>query len=563
MLDRIPVASWFPAQDPADCSLCHDARSALSQEALRVAGEIALAATTRGHVAPLVEAVVARLGVAIGSGRVTLLVPAPGGMWRVFASSDLIDTHDLMVGADRYPELLEVRRTGTPFIAPAVEAAPELGVARPILLAAGIHALAAYPIFLAPGTSDPVVLKVSLHRPPEPSQLLLATLVAHILVHRVGRLQRSRVAHQLGLSVPQDGEYDPTTVLRLVPLAAAVVDPAGRVLHANSRALWLLRDRSERGQHGAVTLQTRPGQPWLAAAPRWEANLLTANGEVAVLGWSNSVGAGRTLVLLEPHPEGRRRSRERTMHRTLAGKLKELEAANVRLEEYARLRERFVSDAAHELKTPLSILRSYLEILVDDLADGLSAEQREVVRAAAHGAQRLQRLMEELLDLAALEGGHLQLVLERVPAQEAAQAVVDELRPLAAQADVGLHIEAGPLLALRADPERLRQVLRNLVENGVKYTEVGGAVFVGFERRGDRGIVAVRDTGVGIAEDALPHIFEEFVRAASPRPVDGAGLGLAIVRRLVHAMGGQVRAESRPGVGSHFFVELPLWTGQG
>ncbi|MFI5167664.1 MAG: sensor histidine kinase [Thermoanaerobaculales bacterium] len=563
MLDRIPVASWFPAQDPADCSLCRDARTALTPEALRVAGEIALAVTTRGHAAQLVEAVATRLGAAIGAGHATILVPAPGGMWRVLTSSDPADTHDLMVDTDRYPELLEVRRTGTPFIAPAVEAAPELELARPILLAAGVRCLAAYPIFVAPGSSDPVVLKISLQRPPEPSQLLLATLAAHLLVHRLGRPQQSRVAHQLGLTTPGDGEYDPTTVLRLLPLAAAVVDPSGKVLHANNRALWLLRDRWTSGGRGAITLHTRPERAWLSAASRWDAHVFTPNGELAALGWSSPVGTDRTLVLVEPHPEARRRSRERKMRLILAEKLKELEAANIRLEEYARLRGRFVSDAAHELKTPLAILRSYLEILLDDLTEGFSADQREFLRAAAHGAQRLQRLVEELLDLAALESGHLQIVLEQVSPQEAARAVVEELHPLAAQGDVGVHLEAAPTLALRGDPERLKQVLRNLVENGVKYTQPGGDVFVSFQRRGDRGLISVRDTGVGIAAEALPHIFEEFVRVPGRRPVDGAGLGLAIVRRLVQAMGGQVWAESRPGVGSQFFVELPVWTGQG
>src|SRR5208337_5302633 len=122
------------------------------------------------------------------------------------------------------------------------------------------------------------------------------------------------------------------------------------------------------------------------------------------------------------------------------------------------------------------------------------------------------RLVEELLDLAALESGHFQIVLEQVSAREAAQAVVEELRPLAAQGEVGLHLEPAPALALRADSERLKQVLRNLVENGVKYTRPGGDVFVRGERRGDRGVISVRDTGVGIPADSLPPIFGELVR---------------------------------------------------
>jgi signal transduction histidine kinase len=563
MFDRIPVTSWFPPQELTDCPLCRDATAVLSRDALRVAGDIALAITTRGHVGRLAEAVVERLGATLGAGRASVLVPEPAGRWRVFASSERGHAHDLVVDAERYPELAEVRRTGAPFIARDVETSAELEPARAVLQAAGVRCVAAYPIFLATGRGDAVVLKITLHRQPEPAELLLATLIAHLLVHRLGGMQPARVAHQLGVSVtPSDG-YDPATLLRLLPIAALVVDGTGRVLHANNRAVWLLHDREQGSSNAAITLSTRPERCWLATSGRWEAHLLSGNGEMPVLGWSNLVGAERTLVLIEPHPAARHTAHERQMRRTLAEKLEELEAANIRLEEHARSRERFVSDAAHELKTPLAILRSYLETMSDDLADGLSAQQREFLQAATHGAGRLQRLVEEMLDLAALEGGHLPLVLGQVPVRDAAQPVLDELAPLAAQGGVALRCEPGEPLVLRADVERLRQVLRNLVENGLKYTEPGGAVVVSWRRQGDSAVVAVCDTGVGIAAKALPRIFDEFVRVNGRRAVDGAGLGLGIVRRLVQAMGGQVWAESRPGAGSRFLVELPLWTGEG
>jgi signal transduction histidine kinase len=563
MFDRIPVTSWFPPQELTDCPLCRDATAVLSRDALRVAGDIALAITTRGHVGRLAEAVVERLGAALGAGRASVLVPEPAGRWRVFASSERGHAHDLVVDAERYPELAEVRRTGAPFIARDVETSAELEPARAVLQAAGVRCVAAYPIFLATGRGDAVVLKITLHRQPEPAELLLATLIAHLLVHRLGGMQPARVAHQLGVSVtPSDG-YDPATLLRLLPIAALVVDGTGRVLHANNRAVWLLHDREQGSSNAAINLSTRPERCWLATSGRWEAHLLSGSGEMPVLGWSNLVGAERTLVLIEPHPAARHTAHERQMRRTLAEKLEELEAANIRLEEHARSRERFVSDAAHELKTPLAILRSYLETMSDDLADGLSAQQREFLQAATHGAGRLQRLVEEMLDLAALEGGHLPLVLGQVPVRGAAQPVLDELAPLAAQGGVALRCEPGEPLVLRADVERLRQVLRNLVENGLKYTEPGGAVVVSWHRQGDSAVVAVCDTGVGIAAEALPRIFDEFVRVNGRRAVDGAGLGLGIVRRLVQAMGGQVWAESRPGAGSRFLVELPLWTGEG
>ncbi|HPC83021.1 MAG TPA: HAMP domain-containing sensor histidine kinase [Thermoanaerobaculaceae bacterium] len=246
----------------------------------------------------------------------------------------------------------------------------------------------------------------------------------------------------------------------------------------------------------------------------------------------------------------------------LPARLAELEAANRRLEELARLRARFVSDAAHELKTPLAILRSYLEALSTDLVAGLDREQRDFLAAAEEGARRLQRLVEELLDLAALESGNLPLQLGAVDAPSALRDAFEELRPLACRGGVDLRL--GPLASVtaRADPVRLAQVLRNLLDNALKYTPPGGQVRLACRRRGNHAVLEVTDTGVGIPAEELPRIFDEFFRARHTPASDGAGLGLAIVRRLVQAMGGRIDVTSQRGAGSRFAVELPAWTGE-
>lgn len=246
----------------------------------------------------------------------------------------------------------------------------------------------------------------------------------------------------------------------------------------------------------------------------------------------------------------------------LPAKVAELEAANRRLEELARLRTRFVSDAAHELKTPLAILRSYLEALGTDLIAGLDPQQREFLAAATQGARRLQRLVEELLDLAALESGNLALRLEPVDGPTALRAVFEELSPLAELEDVDVRL--GPLQAVttRADAARLAQVLRNLFDNALKYTPPGGQVRLACRRRGSTAVFEVADTGVGIPAEELPRIFDEFYRVRQAPASEGAGLGLAIVRRLVLAMGGRIDVVSRSGAGSTFSVELPVWTGE-
>ena len=563
MPERIPATVWFPPQEPADCSVCRDAQAALTPDGLAVAGDLALAFLSRGQATSLLEAAVTNLTRVVQGGRVSALVPEVGGKWRVFASSSGSETHDLMVDSDRYPELSEVRRTSTPYVAPDVESAPELKTARLFLERAGVRGLAAFPVFTATPSFEPVVLKLSFPYIPVPSQLALATLAAHQLVHRLARLPLAEVAGQLGLPLPPTSASDPSALLRLLPLPAMVIDSDGRVIHANTRATWLLRGRDAAPAGEPPVLRLRPEHPWEAHGSRWDAQVLSGTGEMHILGWSSNVGTGRLLVLLEPHPEARRRSNERRIRRTLAEKLRELEAANVLLAEHAHSRGRFVSDAAHELKTPLSILRSYLDTLSDDLAEGLSPQQREFLEAATHGARRLQRLIDELLDLAALESGHLPLSLGMVSSRDAVDSVMDELQLLAAGAQVALLSGSQSDPPVRADRERLRQVLRNLIENGLKYTRAGGEVTVIVEKREDRAVLCVRDNGVGIPAESLPRIFEEFVRVPGNQLGEGAGLGLAIVRRLVLAMGGRVWAESTPGTGSSFFVELPLWTGEG
>jgi signal transduction histidine kinase len=562
MLERISATSWFPPQEPVDCVVCGAACETLSPEGLASAGALAVRLIACGRVVPLLEAAVASLARVVGPGRVAVLVPEVAGKWRVFTSTSGTETHDLVIDSERYPELSEVRRTGTPFLAPDVQSAPELKPARLFLAAAGVQGLAAFPIFRATASVEPVVLKLSFQHELEPSQLALVVLIAHQLVHKLARLPQGDVASQLGIPLPPTEASDPRSLLRLLPLPAAVIDAEGRIVHANPRATWLLLGRDAAPGDEQV-LGLRPERPWLARGSRWEAKLTTGTAELPVLGWSSQVGTERFLVLLEPHPEARRREHERRIRRTLAEKLRELEAANIRLAENARVRGRFVSDAAHELKTPLAILRSYLETLRDDLSEGLTGQQHEFLEAAAHGARRLQRLIDELLDLAALESGHLPLSLGMVASWDVVQAVMEELQPLAAHASVALRATGEPDLTVRSDHERLRQVLRNIIENGLKYTRPGGQVTVSMQKNGDRAILCVSDSGVGIPAEALPHIFDEFVRVPGNQLGEGAGLGLAIVRRLVLAMGGRVWAESSPDAGSRFFVELPLWTGEG
>jgi len=146
-----------------------------------------------------------------------------------------------------------------------------------------------------------------------------------------------------------------------------------------------------------------------------------------------------------------------------------------------------------------------------------------------------------------------------VDAPSALRTVFEELRRLASLGEVDIRL--GPLQAVtaRADPTRLGQVLRNLLDNALKYTPRGGTVRLSCRRRGGAAVLEVTDTGIGIPTEELPRIFDEFYRVRHTPTREGAGLGLAIVRRLMQAMGGRIDVSSQNRAGSRFSIELPIW----
>jgi signal transduction histidine kinase len=227
-----------------------------------------------------------------------------------------------------------------------------------------------------------------------------------------------------------------------------------------------------------------------------------------------------------------------------------------RLARLEELRRNMVSDVAHELRTPLTNIRGYLEAL----QDGVIEPQQQVIDSLHEEAMLLNRLVDDLQELALAEAG--QLHMERMPTDlgPLAQQAVAALRPRAEAAGVELHVDLPSRLPpVKVDPERIGQVLRNLLNNAVTHTSRGGTVAVA-AGMGDGSVrVSVRDTGVGIAAEDLPYVFERFYRAdrSRCRTTGGAGLGLAIAKYLVEAHGGQIAVESQVGVGSTFFFTLP------
>jgi signal transduction histidine kinase len=220
-----------------------------------------------------------------------------------------------------------------------------------------------------------------------------------------------------------------------------------------------------------------------------------------------------------------------------------------------RVRSDFVANASHELKTPLTSIRGYAEALSED--DPPEEVRRKFLSSILHNTLRLQKLVDDLLDLSRLESGGWSAKTDRVPVLDAVREAWDLV---AAKESQKVSFEVHGEASVRGDREGLVHVLRNLLENAVRHTPPNGHVRVHIEPA-PKGMVAIEvtDDGEGIPAQSLPRIFERFYRADSARArhVGGTGLGLAIVKHLVGAMRGQVSAESELGRGTTIRVQLP------
>ncbi len=229
-----------------------------------------------------------------------------------------------------------------------------------------------------------------------------------------------------------------------------------------------------------------------------------------------------------------------------------------RLEDSFRQIKQFSADASHELKTPLTILKGEMEIALRSAGD--VEAMREAIRSSLEEVDRMSGIVKNLLDLTKIgverdaaprEDVHLEMILtERY----------DHFKRFAMERGVSLRIVRNVQAVVEGDPLRLGQLFYNLIDNAIKYTEKGGEVELSLDIEGAEAVFRVSDTGVGIGEEDLPHIFDRFYRVdkARSREAGGAGLGLSICKEIVETYGGVISAESRPGGGTVFMVRLPI-----
>ena len=230
-----------------------------------------------------------------------------------------------------------------------------------------------------------------------------------------------------------------------------------------------------------------------------------------------------------------------------------------RLKQLERTRQEFVANVSHELRTPLSLIKGYVETLLDGAKDNPEINTK-FLQTIDRNAERLSLLIEDLLTISELESGRVKLNLESVPLHSLTQKVLTDFRTSADAKQMHL-LDQVPQLCVCADAARLEQVLCNLVDNAIKYGRTQGTVAVRARPLDDHQVeIAVEDDGPGIPPESLERIFERFYRVdkARSREQGGTGLGLSIVKHIVQGHGGRAWARSELGQGASFFFTLPV-----
>jgi two-component system phosphate regulon sensor histidine kinase PhoR len=320
----------------------------------------------------------------------------------------------------------------------------------------------------------------------------------------------------------------------------ALVDREGRVVHANRSAAAIVG--------AAVSPPSGTPLSSFARSPELDTIVQEARASAQVI--------ERDLRLWAPRQRLVRATATRLPGREGGGVLLVLHDLT-ELERLNRVRQDFVANVSHELKTPLTSVRGYAETLLDGGLEDL-AHREGFVRIIRDQTERLQALVDDLLSLSELERPGAELRLTHFDLREPVERQVAAFRDRASRAHLALSVEPGPALPVTADLARLEQVVANLLDNAIKYTE-RGAVRVTVGGDALSAWCEVTDSGAGIPLEDQGRVFERFYRVDKARSRDkgGTGLGLSIVKHIVTLHGGEVALKSAPGVGSTFRFEIP------
>jgi signal transduction histidine kinase len=239
----------------------------------------------------------------------------------------------------------------------------------------------------------------------------------------------------------------------------------------------------------------------------------------------------------------------------------EIQEKNLQLEIAGKHKSEFLANMSHELRTPLNAIIGFSEVLLEKMFGEMNEKQEDYLKDIHSSGKHLLSLINDILDLAKVEAGRMELNLSKFDLPTAIDNALTLIRERAMRHSIALAAEVDPQLGeLNADERKFKQILLNLLSNAVKFTPEGGSITVGAHLAGDMIEVEVTDTGIGIAPEDQAAVFEEFKQVGTDytRKAEGTGLGLALTRRLVELHGGTMGLKSEPGKGSTFTFTLPL-----
>src|SRR5262249_8495944 len=404
------------------------------------------------------------------------------------------------------------------------------------------------------------------------TQLFNSTLELDVILQQVTRLATEVLGDSCSIALIETGNA------YLVPAASYHPDP-----QAQEARLRAQREHPTRiGDAGSVMgLVAAGGRPYLVKDARqekrvqWFVNRLhihslivvpiSVKGRILGVLVTSSAHPGRqftqadlrlAMALADRAALAIENSRLYTQERRLR---QELENLNQEVQEANRLKTEFVTAVTHELRSPLTSIAGYLDLLLEEDREGAEA-RNAYLQIVKRNADRLLELINDLLDIARLEAGKLELKRLPLDLDGLIQEVSGAVRPQIEGKGQHLRLDlAAPLPVVAGDPERIIQILLNLVSNALKYTPQGGSITVATRAERAEVCIAVQDTGIGLSSEEQQQLFTKFFRAQHPlvREAGGTGLGLAIARALVELHGGTLTVVSAPGQGSTFNVTLP------